>query len=267
MHLPHSTQLAASLVVLDETASTNDELVRRAIAGGEPEFSVLLTTSQTAGRGRLGRSWFAPPGKTLAVSLLLRPLHPLGVALGMEHFAWLPLLAGVAMTRSVAALLPDRRVTLKWPNDVQVDGEKIAGILAELLPGEPAVVIGVGVNLAFERGELPTETSTSMLLGGAAETGDLLVDAVLSGYLREFRSLYSNFLERGADAGASGLRAALVALCSTLGQSVKVQLPGDELLFGEAVDIDSDGRLLVKDAVDGSVQAVAAGDVTHLRYE
>ncbi|WP_349904916.1 biotin--[acetyl-CoA-carboxylase] ligase [Parafrigoribacterium humi] len=267
MHLPHSAELAASIIELAETTSTNDELVTRAAGGAVPEFSVVLTTSQTAGRGRLGRSWIAPPGKTLAVSLLLRPLHPLGTPLGMEHFAWLPLLAGVAMTRSIAGLLPEHRVTLKWPNDVQVDGKKIAGILAELLPAEPAVVIGVGVNLAFERGELPTETSTSMLLDGAQLSGDELVDAVLSGYLREFASLYRRFLGRGADPDASGLRAALVALCSTLGQSVKVQLPGDALLFGEALDVDSDGRLLVRDASDGVIQAVAAGDVTHLRYE
>jgi BirA family biotin operon repressor/biotin-[acetyl-CoA-carboxylase] ligase len=267
MHLPHSAELAASIVELVETTSTNDELVRRAAGGTVPEFSVVLTTSQTAGRGRLGRSWIAPPGKTLAVSLLLRPLHPLGAPLGMEHFGWLPLLAGVAMTRSIARLLPEHRVTLKWPNDVQVDGMKIAGILAELLPAEPAVVIGVGVNLAFEREELPTETSTSMLLDGAQLSGDELVDAVLSGYLREFAALYRTFLDRGADPDASGLRAALLALCSTLGQSVKVQLPGDALLFGEALDVDSDGRLLVRDASDGVIQAVAAGDVTHLRYE
>jgi BirA family biotin operon repressor/biotin-[acetyl-CoA-carboxylase] ligase len=267
MYLPRSSALAASLVVLDEVDSTNDELVRRAASGDEPEFSVLVTSSQTAGRGRLGRSWVAPPGKTLAVSLLLRPLHPLGVPLGIEYLGWLPLIAGVAMTRSVAALLPERRVTIKWPNDVQVDGAKVAGILAELLPGEPAVVIGVGVNLAFEREELPTPTSTSLLLGGVAESGDALADAVLAGYLREFKDLYLPFLERGANPEASGLRAALVNLCSTLGQQVKVQLPGEEVLFGEALDVDPDGRLLVKSSATGIVQAVAAGDVTHLRYE
>lgn len=267
MHLPLSSEQAASLVVLDETGSTNDELVRRAVAGGEPEFSVLLTTSQTAGRGRLGRVWVAPPGKTLAVSVLLRPSAGDGTALGLEHFGWLPLLAGIAMTRAVAGQLQDRRVTLKWPNDVQVEGAKIAGILAELLPGGDAVVIGVGVNLAFERAELPTPTSTSLVLCGAEKTGDELADAVLSSYLRELKALYLSFLEHRADPDASGLRAALLALCRTLGQRVKVQLPGDELLFGEAVDIDPAGRLLVKSSADGLVQAVAAGDVTHLRYE
>lgn len=267
MYLPRSSVLAASLVVLEEVDSTNDELVRRAKTGDEPEFSVLVTSSQTAGRGRLGRSWIAPPGKTLAVSLLLRPLHPLGVPLGNEHLGWLPLIAGIAMTRSVASLLPERRVTLKWPNDVQIDGAKVAGILAELLPGESAVVIGMGVNLAFEREELPTPTSTSLLLGGAVDSGDTLADAVLSVYLREFKELYQSFLERGANADASGLRAALVGLCSSLGQQVKVQLPGDEVLFGEAIDVDSDGRLLVKSSSDGLVRVVSAGDVTHLRYE
>jgi BirA family biotin operon repressor/biotin-[acetyl-CoA-carboxylase] ligase len=270
MHLPQTSELAASLVVLDEVGSTNDELVRRAAAGSEPEFSVLVTTSQTAGRGRLGRVWVAPPGKTLAVSVLLRPTTTAGVALGLEHFGWLPLIAGIAMTKSVAEQLPERRVTLKWPNDVQVDGAKVAGILAELLPGADAVVIGVGVNLAFEQEELPTPTSTSLLLGGAEKTGDELADAVLSGYLRELRALYRGIVADGGP-DVTALRTALLAVCSTIGQRVKVSLPGGELLFGTATGVDDSGRLLVDDAsagaAGGSVQAVAAGDITHLRYE
>lgn len=270
MHLPRTSELAASLVVLDEVGSTNDELVRRAAAGNEPEFSVLLTTSQTAGRGRLGRLWVAPPGKTLAVSVLLRPKTASGAVLGLENFGWLPLIAGIAMTRAVAEQLPGRRATLKWPNDVQVDGAKVAGILAELLPGADAVVIGVGVNLAFEREELPTPTSTSLLLGGAEKTGDELADAVLSHYLRELRALYRGIVADGGP-DVAGLRAALLAVCSTIGQRVKVSLPGGELLFGTATGVDDSGRLLVDDTSagesGGSVQAVAAGDITHLRYE
>lgn len=267
MQLPLTTPLVPRLIVLDEAGSTNDELVRLAAGGAEPEFTVLLTTSQTSGRGRLGRVWVAPPGKTLAVSVLLRPAARTKENLGLEHLGWLPLLAGVAMTRAVAAQLPERRVTLKWPNDVQVDGAKVAGILAELLPNAAGVVIGVGVNLSFERAELPTPTSTSLLLAGATLKGDELADAVLSRYLSELKALYRDFIDVAADADASGLRASLLALCSTLGQRVKVQLPGDELLFGEAVDVDAGGRLMVRDSADGVVQAVAAGDVTHLRYE
>jgi BirA family biotin operon repressor/biotin-[acetyl-CoA-carboxylase] ligase len=267
MQLPLSLSEATSLSVLPETGSTNDELVARAAAGDEPEFAVVLTTSQTAGRGRLGRVWVAPPGKTLAVSLLLRPRFAGGRAVGLEHFGWLPLIAGIAMTRAVGGVVEGHRVTLKWPNDVHIDGEKVAGILAELLPGGDAVVIGVGVNLTFDRAELPTPTSTSLRLAGATLAGDELVDAVLSAYLREFRALYGAFLAAGADATGSGVRAGLRSLCSTLGEQVKVQLPGGGLLRGTATDVDGDGRLLVVDETDGSVQAVAAGDVTHLRYE
>jgi BirA family transcriptional regulator, biotin operon repressor / biotin---[acetyl-CoA-carboxylase] ligase len=262
--------------------------VRRAAADELPEFSVILTTDQTAGRGRLGRVWVAPPGKTIAVSVLLRPRVPPprgpegaegsdAVVLGLEHFGWLPLLAGIAMTRSVAERVPQHRVTLKWPNDVLIDGAKVAGILAELLPGGDAVVIGIGVNLTIEREELPTETSTSLLLNGAYSNGadligddlsiDTLADAVLSAFLRELKSLYRDFLDHGADPEASGARAALLEHCSTIGQRVKVQLPGDHTLFGTAVDVDPAGRLMVRDATNDLVQAVAAGDVTHLRYE
>jgi BirA family biotin operon repressor/biotin-[acetyl-CoA-carboxylase] ligase len=276
MELPQSIDQAATLSVLATVGSTNDELVRRAAAGELPEFSVVLTTDQTAGRGRLGRVWVAPAGKTIAVSVLLRPRLPGpegsdGASLGLEHFGWLPLIAGIAMTRSVAERVPQHRVTLKWPNDVQIDGAKVAGILAELLPSGDAVVIGVGVNLTIEREELPTETSTSLLLNGADLTGDSagdkLADAVLSAFLRELKAVYRRFLERGADPEVSGVLADLLALCSTIGQRVKVQLPGGTALVGEAIDVDRSGRLMVRDVSNGVVQAVAAGDVTHLRYE
>ncbi|MHB1172098.1 MAG: biotin--[acetyl-CoA-carboxylase] ligase [Lacisediminihabitans sp.] len=267
MHLPLSLPQATTLSVLVTIGSTNDEVVARASAGSEPEFAVVLTTNQTAGRGRLGRVWVAPPGKTLAVSLLLRPRLPPGEPLALEHYGWLSLLAGVAMARAVAEQVPDRRVSLKWPNDVLIDGVKVAGILAELLPGGDAVVIGAGVNLTIGREELPTPTSTSLRLDGAAKVGDELVDAVLSCYLRELRLEYREFLRLGADPDASGLREQLLTLCSTLGRQVKVQLPGGEVLLGTAIDVDRTGRLRVKRSADGRVQAVAAGDVTHLRYE
>jgi BirA family biotin operon repressor/biotin-[acetyl-CoA-carboxylase] ligase len=275
MELPQSLEQAATLSVLDTIGSTNDELVRRAATEELPEFSVLLTTDQTAGRGRLGRVWVAPAGKTIAVSVLLRPRLPLsdgsegsdGAALGLEHFGWLPLLAGIAMTRSVAERVPEHRVTLKWPNDVQIDGAKVSGILAELLPGRDAVVIGIGVNLTIEREELPTATSTSLLLNGADSNGDELADAVLSVFLRELKSLYRAFLDHGADPETSGVRAALLEHCSTIGQRVKVLLPGETTMFGTAIDIDRAGRLMVRDTTNDVVQAVAAGDVTHLRYE
>lgn len=264
MKLPLSELAAARLTVLPEATSTNDVLV--AVAADEPEFAVVVTGSQTAGRGRLGRSWVAPAGASLAISVLLRPAYAGGEPLAREHFGWLPLIAGAAMAKSLAPLVPGR-VGLKWPNDVQIDGLKVSGLLAELTASGDAVVIGAGVNLSLSAEQLPTAVSTSLSLAGAELTGDELADAVLSSYLTELRALYADFLRYGADVEASGTRAVLARLCTTLGQEVRVELPGGHDLFGTATDIDRSGRLELRRRSDGGLVAVAAGDVTHLRYE
>jgi len=265
MKLPRSTAVVPHLEILPEAGSTNDEMVAKAT--GLPDFSVIVTGSQTAGRGRLGRVWVAPPGASLAISVLLRPVLPGGQPLELSHFGWLPLIAGVAMTRAVQSLVEPERVGLKWPNDVQVDGLKISGLLAELLPGGDAVVMGAGLNLSLTREQLPTPVSTSLDLAGVSLAGDELADAALSAYLVALRELYSDFVRLGADPVASGLSSQLDELCTTIGRQVKVELPGASDLLGSAVGIDGSGRLLVRGSLDGRVTAVAAGDVTHLRYE
>lgn len=264
MRLPQSQKQASRLIVLDETGSTNDELV--ASAATEPDFSVVVTGSQTAGRGRLGRVWVAPPGASLSVSVLLRPVLPTGQPLPLEHFGWLPLIAGAAMSAAIQSLVPGR-VGLKWPNDVQIDGLKVCGLLAELAPGGDAVVMGSGVNLTLTREQLPTPVSTSLALEGANLEGDALADAVLSSYLQNLRALYEAFLHAGADVGASGTQSLVAGLCTTLGKQVRVELPGGGDIIGTATALDETGRLVVRRASDGLVSAVAAGDVTHLRYE
>ena len=264
MKLPRSEKTASRLLVLPEATSTNDVLV--AAAATEPEFSVVVTGSQTAGRGRLGRVWIAPPGTSLSISVLLRPVYPAGEAMPLEHFGWLPLIAGAAMAQAIAPLVGGM-VGLKWPNDVQIDGLKVSGLLAELTASADAVVLGAGVNLALTEGELPTAVSTSLLLAGAVLEGDELADAVLTAYLENLRQLYTDFLRYGADVDASGTHALLTELCTTLGQQVRVELPGGADLHGTATGIDRSGRLVVRRGSDGAVVAVAAGDVTHLRYE
>jgi BirA family biotin operon repressor/biotin-[acetyl-CoA-carboxylase] ligase len=265
MHLPLSASLVDTLVRLDTAGSTNDELV--AIAAKSAEFTVVVTGDQTAGRGRLGRVWVAPPGASLAVSVLLRPVLPAGEPLELKHFGWLPLIAGVAMTAAVQTVVPAHRVGLKWPNDVQIDGLKVSGLLAELLPTGDAVVIGAGVNLSLDREQLPTPVSTSLSLSGARMSGDELADAVLSSYLENLRELYTDFVRLGADPVGSGIAGRIAELCTTIGAQVKVELPGADDLVGTAVGIDGSGRLQVRRSLDGQVVAVAAGDVTHLRYE
>jgi BirA family biotin operon repressor/biotin-[acetyl-CoA-carboxylase] ligase len=152
---------------------------------------------------------------------------------------------------------------LKWPNDVLIDGYKVSGILSELLPDASGLCIGAGLNLALDEHDLPTLTSTSLLLV-TGSTPD--ADAVLAAYLTELQSLTLAFLAAGADPVISGLHARVADLCGTLGSSVRVELPGGQDLVGTAVGLDPDGRLIVEDQETGELQAVAAGDVTHLRY-
>lgn len=266
MQLPLSTAIAARLVFLHETGSTNAALAASATAGDEPHFSVLATLNQSDGRGRLGRVWQAPPGTSLAISVYLAPTLPSGAPLPLERYGWFPLIAGAAMTQAVRTSVPDRTVGLKWPNDVQIDGAKVSGLLAELLPGA-GVVLGAGLNLTMTAEQLPVPTATSLALNGVEASGDTLVDLALSSYLGRLRELLTLFLEAGADARSSGIHSLVSGLCSTVGQEVRVQMPGASDLLGMATGIDESGRLLVTSAADGGTVAVAAGDVTHLRYE
>lgn len=267
------------LEFLEQAGSTNDELraaVTGADASGWPHGSVIVTDDQTAGRGRLGRTWLAPTGKTLAISLLVRPGEVAG-SLPLGSLGWLPLLAGAAMTETVRGVVeraaegpvdPDDRsggleVALKWPNDVLVSGYKVCGILSELVADGSAVIIGTGLNLTLDEHDLPTLTSTSLLLATGRRPD---ADAVLAEYLERVLASIERFAAHGGDAVASGAADRVAALCGTLGHEVRVELPGGTELLGTAERIDRDGRLVIRDRENGEPQAVAAGDVTHLRY-
>jgi BirA family transcriptional regulator, biotin operon repressor / biotin---[acetyl-CoA-carboxylase] ligase len=132
--------------VVDRTGSTNADLLARAL-GGAPEGVLLAAEEQSAGRGRMGRAWVSPPRAALTFSLLVRP-----AAVPPARRGWLPLLAGVAVATAVTAVT-GVQTRLKWPNDVLTGPAKLAGILAEAI-GD-AVVVGVGLNVATEPGELP----------------------------------------------------------------------------------------------------------------
>ena len=287
MLLPASSRQVPRLIQLASIASTNAELVRlvgeQSFGQELPDFTTVVTDDQTAGRGRRGRTWMAPAGSSLAISVLLRPRTPEGVVLDASRFSWLPLAAGVAMTDAIRSMLPEAIVGVKWPNDVQVGGRKICGILGELLPsgtgaGTAAratsgagVVLGAGVNIAMTTEQLPVPTATSLAIEGAAtdgvpgqERGDELPDRVLAAYLARLVELVDSYGAHGGDPEASGLRAAVVERCTTLGREVRAELPGDEELAGSAVGIDRQGRLEIRTA-SGRVQPVAAGDIIHLR--
>jgi BirA family biotin operon repressor/biotin-[acetyl-CoA-carboxylase] ligase len=241
-----SARRAENFEYVAETGSTNADLVAK--AAGLQGFSVLVAGAQTAGRGRLGRVWVSPPEKSLAISVLVRP-H----GWSMENFGWLPLIAGLAMRRAVASVLPTRSVILKWPNDVQVDGKKISGILSELLPDASGVVIGAGINLTLTREELPIEAATSLSLEGS----EISPDDFLDSYLAELQ---------GVIASPNEVANLVRAECATIGQSVKAIFPNGTEVFGDAVGIDDSGRLLISFAGEPQLLAVSAADIQHLRH-
>ncbi|GAA2254405.1 MULTISPECIES: biotin--[acetyl-CoA-carboxylase] ligase [Kitasatospora] len=242
--------------VVDETGSTNTDLAARAGAG-EAEGAVLVAEAQNAGRGRLERVWSAPARSGLFLSVLLRPAD-----VPMERYGWLPILVGVAAA-STLGRVAEVEIGLKWPNDllVTVDGveRKVGGILTELSAG--AVVAGLGVNVSLRESELPVPAAASLVLAGAGVADR---ETLLRALLREFAELYQEWVAAAGDPYASGLLPAYTARCTTLGRSVRVQLPGERELLGEAVAVDGLGRLVVRTA-DGQRHPVAAGDVVHVR--
>lgn len=252
MELPRAQDVAARLEIVSETGSTNAALRAGAADDGSwPHLSVLVTDNQTAGRGRLDRVWTAPPGAALAVSVLLRRLPADPTARG-----WIPLVAGTAMADAVDAQLRGHEVAVKWPNDVLVDDHKICGVLAEAV-GD-AVIVGAGVNTAMTDEQLPVPTATSFAVLGV----DVDADRLISDYLRGLSALVAA-LTASDDAVRSGVHAQVTGRCATLGRRVRVSLPGERVLDGEAIGLDIDGRLLV--VADGVEHAISAGDVVHAR--
>jgi BirA family biotin operon repressor/biotin-[acetyl-CoA-carboxylase] ligase len=237
----------ARLVVVEATESTNADLLADSAA---PDRSVLVAEVQTAGRGRLDRSWTSPPGTGLTFSVLLRPEVPVPL------WSWLPLLAGVALHDAVRPLAD---VELKWPNDlVSADGAKLAGILAQT--AEDAVVVGIGLNVGMTRNELPVPTATSLaLLGDAPERTELLV-AILDA----LATRYAQWTAAGGAADASGIASAYRAACGTLGRDVAVETPSGRVA-GRAIDVDANGQLVVQ--TETQTRSLAVGDVTQLRAD
>lgn len=224
-----------SLRVIDECASTNTELVEHTPAD-DGRIHVLVAERQTAGRGRRGRTWQAWPGASLTFSALWR-FEP-----GSPVPAGLSLVAGLAVARALEKL-GVAGVQLKWPNDVLVHGEKLAGILVELLPGRgrtPAAVIGIGLNLC-----LPPDTH----IPGQSGVTDLAshcstppaAETLLGLLLAELHDLFELY----ASAGFTALRGAWQQRNAFADLPVRISGEGTELT-GICAGVDEDGALLLR---------------------
>jgi len=241
--------------VVETTDSTNADVIAAVTADPEgwPHLSLLVTGDQRAGRGRLDRSWTAPAGTALAVSVVVD-----AAMIPIAQRGWIPLVAGAAMTRAVRAQLTGHggSAELKWPNDVLVDGGKICGILAEVVPGAAdTVVVGAGVNTRMSRADLPVTTATSFAAIGA-ECDD---DRLLADYLEDLGKM----LSRLAHDDVERVHSEIEKLCVTVGKEVTVAMPDGSTLQGTATRLDRDGCLVVE---AGTIETVvSAGDVVHVR--
>ncbi|MFT3899559.1 MAG: biotin--[acetyl-CoA-carboxylase] ligase [Gordonia sp. (in: high G+C Gram-positive bacteria)] len=236
--------------VVESTGSTNADLAAAA-ATEDIDGRVLIARHQTAGRGRHDRRWTTGPAGALTFSAGVRVGEPTA-AMG-----WLSLLAGVAVADALArGMMFDAAPGLKWPNDVLIGDRKVAGVLSEYSNGQ--AVIGMGINTSMKADQLPVPEATSVFVetGRGIDDDELAVDI-----LRELDAELALWPDRLDELAQEYRRK-----CLTLGQRVKLLLPGDKTLVGTAVDLDDQGRLLVT-ADGGSTTAVAAGDVTHLRAQ
>jgi len=234
----------------DEIDSTNTYL-RKLVTDDLPEGHVVLADFQHAGRGRLDRAWIATPRSSLLCSILLRP--PLRAPQLQLVVAAVALSTRVALER-----LSGLRAQLKWPNDLVVGENKLAGLLAEVVDTAHgfAVVVGLGVNLTFDGPDDVKATSVRR------ETGLTIVPRALLDILLE--ELEARRLQLESEAGRAALRREYERALSTIGRTVRVEQPRATIV-GRATGVDDTGQLLVD--VDGTITTFDVGDVVHVRAD
>ena len=246
------TEAVGKRIIFYPRVSSTQEVARGLAEQEAEEGTVVLAGEQTEGRGRWGRTWVSPPGSGLYLSVILRP------RLSPSQITQIPLVASVGVAeaiRQATSLRPE----IKWPNDVTVNGKKLAGILSELsVQGERTnyVILGIGINVNTDIQLLPDkvrDAATSL----AEETGGSVSRAkLLRCLLDELGVVYHEFITRGF----ASLRERWKLLSSTLGNLVRISNGAVEI-EGKAVDIDPDGALIVQQQ-NGSRARITAGDVS-----
>ncbi|MEA2579760.1 MAG: BirA family transcriptional regulator [Actinomycetota bacterium] len=229
----------------DEVTGSTNQVAAAMAAEGFPEWSIAAAGHQTAGRGRLGRTWEDEPGSSLMCSVVLRPA---GVA--PEQGGWLSLMAGVALAEG-ARTLTGRDIRCKWPNDLLLDGAKVGGILVEsqVFDGRLAVaIVGTGVNLKEPEG----------IAGAAGLGGEVDPEALLIAYLRALVDLYHPNDAGFADAISERWR----SLSATIGSDVGATTVDGREVRGTATDLDPRGGLIL--ATELGPVTVTSGEVEHL---
>ena len=245
-----TARLGRRIEYFDSIDSTNTE-ARRLAAAGAVEGTVVIAETQTKGRGRLGRTWASPPLRNLYLSIVLRP--PIAVA----EAAQLTLVAGVAVAEAIKESVP--RAAIKWPNDVVIDGRKVAGILTEMEADDDRVrfvILGIGVNLNAAPEDFPEELRDKATALCAAAGRPIDRTAFADRLLSRLDDRYGLFLANGFAA----IRPLWEACSCLTGRAVQIDGAGQRCA-GVVTGISDDGALILRDVAGRDVRVVA-GDVT-----
>ena len=226
--------------VVDVTASTQNDLAALARSGKAKPGDVIAANYQSAGRGRLSRTFEAPKNSALLFSFYIQPKR------NKEDWGWIALIAGA----SVAQALDKVKANVKWPNDILVNEKKISGLIAEIV--DDGVVVGIGINVGMTLEELPVPTATSLAIEGVSDTNR---NEILARVLALFETNFTSW-----DAGDNSVAQLYASLSSTLGTKVQIHYPNEQIEKGLAVAISPRGELILD-----SGSHVQAGDVVHLR--
>ena len=246
---PLDTAVIASLTsgywrvsVADLTTSTQVDLAELVKSNSAKTGDVIATNFQSAGRGRLDRTFEAAPGSALLFSFFIKPNR------ARSDWGFISHLAAISMQEVISQDHPSQ-VRLKWPNDILIGEKKVAGLLAQAT--DDGVIIGIGVNVAMTADELPVDTATSLVITGSKKLDRNLL---LGEFLNRFEVNFDKW-----DSGADFIDS-YSAICATLGRQVQVEVSGRANRTGQALTINKIGALMLDDGFEVNV-----GDVVHLR--
>ncbi|MHB8137471.1 MAG: biotin--[acetyl-CoA-carboxylase] ligase [Smithellaceae bacterium] len=238
----------------EEIGSTNDEAFRLGSSGAS-EGTVLIAESQSAGKGRMERTWHSPAGANIYTSIILRP------SFETMRATQIPIAAGVAVAETLNKYCPGK-VWLKWPNDVLIGGKKVCGILAQMKMSGHAidfVVVGVGINVNLTREQFPQDIqtiATSLAIEAGREISRLeLIISLYENMAKWYRQLTEN--------GFDSVKEKWLGFSDMIGKTISVMFR-EETVSGKAVGLDEDGALILLTAGNQTIK-VSAGDATILK--
>jgi BirA family biotin operon repressor/biotin-[acetyl-CoA-carboxylase] ligase len=243
-----------NIIYLNETDSTNTR-AKELAAQGAPEGTLVIAEKQTKGRGRRGRSWFSPPGAGIYFSLILRPV------ISPTETPRITLMTAVALAETLISLMK-LKLRIKWPNDILVNGKKLAGILTEISTEMDAVnyiIVGLGLNVNTRFEKFPQEIkedATSILIENGKQFPRI---RLIQNYLKLYEQYYDMFKKNEFEPIMNRWR----ELADIIGKQIRVDVIG-KTHTGKVVDVDNDGVLILKDD-QGKLQRIFSGDVTLAR--